>query len=84
MEVIYLYVLFALTTAIAAQYELVSPVMRQLCKDVPEDHLVQSKWVTSITLFLMNILFAPVIIIPTITPSASEWYKDSLLVALKG
>ncbi len=84
MEVIYLYGLFALTTAFCAHYELIMPVMRELSVLSPEDNLVQNKWITHTTMFLMSILFAPVIIIPSLVPSAGEWFRESLLTGLTG
>ena len=84
MDVIWMYGLFALTTAICAHYELIAPVMRELEVLAPEDDLVQSKWISHITMFLMSILFAPVVIVPALVPSAGNWFREALLVGLKG
>lgn len=84
MELIYLYGLFALTTAICAHYELVSPVLKELAALSPGDTLVQNKALTHVTMFCLSLLFAPVIILPSLIPSAGNYFRESLLTSLVG
>lgn len=84
MDLIYYYGLFALSTAIAAHYELILPVLREVEILEPEDSLIKNKVVTNITAFILSILSAPILIIPTIIPSAGETFRRTLVQELVG
>jgi hypothetical protein len=84
MGVIWFYLLFALTTAIAAHYELIAPVMREFALRNPEDNLVKHKWLSHGVMFLVGILVAPVLIFPTLIPSVGEAFRSVLVESLAG
>lgn len=78
MSFISFYILFAVTTAIVAVYELFWPVISQL-KITHKDIDVIKHWKTSLTtLFVGALLFAPVIFPLCIVPTWSNKFKDFL------
>lgn len=72
------YALFALTTAIAAMYELVIPVYREVEKENPKTPMVEYKKITLSTFFLLCVLVAPLVFIPSIVPSRGERFRAAL------
>jgi hypothetical protein len=84
MEVITAYGLFALTTAIAAHYELINPVLKELSLREPDDNLALNPIITHIVAFLLSLLVAPFIVIPTLIPSAGETFRHTLITSLIG
>lgn len=84
MAVIYWYLLFALTTAFAAMYELVVPVLEEVALHNPEDNLVQNKTLSYVVFFLMAVISAPFLIIACLVPSAGETFRRVLLESLVG
>lgn len=78
MSFIGFYLLFAVTTAIVAVYELFWPVISQLKTAHPELEVMQY-WKTSLfTLFTGALLFAPVLFPICIIPSWSEKFRGFL------
>ena len=83
MEVIYFYILFAVTTSLTAMYEIILPVLHDL-KDIdPKNNLVEYKYVTYITFFLLGIISAPILLPMAIVPSFGTRFKISLLNTLR-
>lgn len=77
------YLLFAITTAIVAVYELFWPVVSEL-KVLRPELQVMEYWKTSVfTLFLGALLFAPVIFPICIIPSWSEKFRKFLTLELE-
>ena len=79
MELIYIYILFAVTTGIWSAYELFSPILAELSITNPEDILVKNKWLTMVTMAGLAALFAPIFIGLVMTPGMSEAFKDTLI-----
>lgn len=79
MEVMFWYSLFALATSFTCLYELVKPVINQLdSKNV----IVEYKYISYITFFLLSVLLAPLVIFPCIVPSAGNRFREALLTSL--
>lgn len=76
------YLLFAMTTAIAAMYELIVPVFSQVLEENPDTPLIEYKTVTLVTFFLLCVLAAPLIFIPCIIPKSGQRFRNSLKTAL--
>lgn len=77
------YLLFAITTAIVAVYELFWPVISQLMIARPELQVMEY-WKTSLaTLFFSAVLFAPVVFPLCIVPAWSEKFKKFLTLELE-
>lgn len=76
------YALFALTTAIAAMYELVLPVFKEVTKEQPNTPLVEYKTITISTFFLLCVLVAPLVFIPSIVPSRGERFRSALKTSM--
>lgn len=69
------YVLFALTTAIVAIYELLHPVV---VRRINNNKTVNDKIIIYITFFILAMLTAPVILISCLMPSAGEKFREVL------
>lgn len=82
MGVIQWYVIFAITTALTAHYELVYPVLDKLSVAEPKHNLVEYKWITHIIFLIINMLMAPAMLLPCILPGMGARFKDALFEAL--
>jgi hypothetical protein len=82
MDVIYWYVLFAVTTSFASMYELFVPVIQILEVKEPKHNMVEYKWLTYTTFFLFSILMAPLILPACIVPSMGVRFREALLTSL--
>ena len=79
MAVITLYILFALTTAIVAVYEIMLPL-----RHVINENEVIENWNTTVfTFFIISFLVAPFMLLPTIVPSMGERFRWALLKELQ-
>lgn len=75
MTLIYIYMLFALTTAFAAVYEILMPVInRKLAEGAKVDGVVT----TYIVFFFMAILIAPMLFFSCIIPSMGVRFRNAL------
>lgn len=79
MSVLTVYLLFALTTAIAALYELFVPILREYALIEPNDVLVENPYLTYTVCFLSVLVFAPLFFPIVLIPSMSAWFKKSIL-----
>jgi hypothetical protein len=84
MDLIYGYALFAATTAIAAHYELINPVMEEVLAREPEDNISLHPKLTHMVAFLLSILLAPLVLVPTLIPSAGKTFRNTLVTSLIG
>jgi hypothetical protein len=75
MGLIEWYVLFAVTTACAACYELYWPVLKSLQLSHPELQIVQNIWLSMGVFFGLTLLVAPVTILPCVVPSMGERFR---------
>lgn len=78
MGLIEWYVLFALTTACAASYELFWPVVRSLAITHPELQIVQSRAITMAVFFIMAFVLAPMTILPCLVPKMGVRFRHTL------
>lgn len=80
MELIGWYILFALTTTLVANYELIHPVMQQahLLTD-SNNNLVNYSFLTYIIFSVFIFMFAPLFILACIVPSWGERFRKQLL-----
>lgn len=76
------YVIFAITTALAAMYELFIPVFRELEKISSNNNVIEYKWICYFTFFVFTVLLAPLMLPSCIIPSFGERFKKSLLKSL--
>lgn len=84
MSVLAWYFIFALTTAFAAMYELIGPVLQLVELTNPEDQLISNKPLTYLVFFMMSILCAPFLIVACIVPAAGNTFRQVLLKSLVG
>lgn len=79
MEFLFFYVLFAVTTAFSAIYQILIPVstFRQ-----SEGHTIEGKPIVYITFFLLTILVAPVVFFSCIIPSMCDRFQSALYKGL--
>jgi len=82
MDVMWWYLLIALTTALAGVYELVYPVLDQLQLAKPDSNVVTYMPIMYITFIGMFFAVAPLVILPCIIPSMGERFRKSLLETL--
>jgi hypothetical protein len=73
------YLLFCLTTGMAAIYELLMPVFR---KEVEVSGKVDNVFTISVTFFVITVLIAPLIFISCILPQTGEVFRENLYVGL--
>lgn len=82
MGVIEWYVLFAITTTIAAYYEIIGPTIFQLEIIEPENNLIRYKFITLITVAVSIFVIAPLMLLPCLVPSMGERFRTALLNSL--
>ena len=82
MSILVWYLLFALTTAFTAMYELFLPILREYALLEPEDNIVQNKYLTYFVLFISSLIFAPLLFPIVLIPAMSTWFKKSMLDTL--
>lgn len=83
MELIWYYLLFAATTAIAATYELFWPVIKQVAEENPKLTVTENKKTATVTFCIFAFAVAPIVLVPTIVPKAGERFRKTLYTALK-
>lgn len=83
MELIWGYLLFAATTALAATYELFWPVMSQVAEEDPKLTIVENKKTSVVTFCAFAFAIAPIVLIPSIVPKMGERFRKTLYTALK-
>lgn len=82
MDLIFLYILFALTTAFTFMYEVYSPVFKALEEHNPNNNVVENKIVSFSTFFLIAFVVAPALLFVCLIPSLGEIFRNSLLKSL--
>jgi hypothetical protein len=82
MELIYWYVLFAVTTSVTALYELFVPVMRELESKKKRPSVLDYKWVAYLTLFTFTLLIAPAMLVICVVPSLGNVFRNTLTESL--
>jgi hypothetical protein len=75
MDILNLYFLFALTTALAAHLELVNPVMKQ---EFHKSGSIEHPFLIPLVMFLLNLMAAPLVFFSCIIPSWGIEFRDSL------
>lgn len=73
-----LYVIFALTTALAGLYELVMPVVWVLKKSNPELNVVNYNWITYFSSIILIFIAAPIFFPLVIVPKMGVAFRHSL------
>ena len=76
------YILFALSTAIFALFELFLPVVLNVSKLDPTAMVARNKFTTILTLLVMAVILAPVIFPACIFPGMSARFREALEVGL--
>jgi SNF family Na+-dependent transporter len=76
------YILFALSTAIFALFELFLPVVLNVSKLDPNAMVARNKFTTVLTLLVMAVILAPVIFPACIFPAMSARFREALEVGL--
>ena len=74
MDYLYLYCLFAVTTALASVYELLMPVVQLENKQGK----VEYKGIMYFSFFTLSLLIAPLVFLSCIIPSVGERFRKSL------
>lgn len=82
MDILTWYLLFAVTTSLASMYELFIPVLSELEHLYPENNIVQYKWLSYFTFFMLTLLLAPLVLPSCLVPSVGEKFKAALLQSL--
>lgn len=83
MELTTAYILFALTTAVVAIYELIWPVMQQIRITHSELNVAKQWKLTVGVFFIMSFAVAPLILIPCLWPSKGERFRKTLYASLQ-
>lgn len=73
-----LYVLFAMTTAIAALFELYLPVLKSVQLRNPDNTVIHNRKLTLFTLVILALVLAPLIFPSCIIPSMGQRFRDTL------
>lgn len=82
MDFLTVYILFAVTTALAALYELYWPVIKNLRQNNPEG-MISKNWKTAlIALVVGGMVLAPLLVFSTIIPSYSNRFRNALYSSL--
>lgn len=81
-ELVVLYCVFAITTGLVANYELVSPVFAELSEISPEHNMLEYRWISYLVFTIINVVMAPAVIFPCLIPTLGNHFKLSLLDAL--
>jgi len=79
MSFFFFYSIFAISTGIAALYELMIPVMQQR---LSEDFEIKNMYMTYTVFFIIVILVAPLVFFSCIVPSMGDTFKKSLYTGL--
>jgi uncharacterized membrane protein YdjX (TVP38/TMEM64 family) len=78
MEIIELYLLFALTTGITSCYLFLSPAVA-LAKELGvENSFTENTWLSYLTYIIVTSITAPFSVLPIFIPSFSERFKRGL------
>ncbi len=83
MTILDYYIIFCITTALAANLELFFPVINAIELYAQEVPAIKHKWITVCTLTLMAFIFAPLIFPACVIPSFSERFRKSLQLSLE-
>lgn len=78
-----IYIIFALTTALAAVFTIIKPVLQSLAVSSPENVLVEYKSITYFVFIILAILVAPIMFLPTIIPSLNKTFQESFYNSVK-
>jgi hypothetical protein len=85
MEYLILYFIFALTTAIAVQYVIIGPALREAILLLDKgDPIYDNPRLAAVTFFLMSIIVAPVVFIVYLSTAGTQTFKDALVNSLTG
>lgn len=76
------YALFAVTTSLAAMYELFVPALNEVELRNPENNIVEYRWLSLVTFFLLALLAAPLILPSCLVPGLSERFRSTLVESL--
>ena len=79
MNLVLLYCLFTLATAICAVYELLHPVLQRRIHEKLE---VSNKYLTYLVFFIVTIITAPLIFFSCIIPSMGDTFREYLYIGL--
>ena len=82
MEVLMWYALFAVTTSLAAMYELFVPTVNELKRSNPEHNVVEYKYITYFVFFTFTLALAPLILPACLVPSIGNTFRKALLQGL--
>lgn len=81
MNIFEWYMLFAVTTALVAVYELLHPVMKKRIADIEPDN-VENLPLHYITFFLVSVLIAPMVFLSCIIPEWGMIFREKLYTGL--
>jgi len=82
MEIVYWYILFAITTSATAVYELYVPVMRALEEANEENTVIEYKYISYFVFIVFTLGLAPLMLFPCIIPSFGERFRIALIKSL--
>lgn len=78
MGLIEYYIIFALTTAFACWYEFYWPVMQEARSQGIQNVTTQNPVLSSVVYIIISAVIAPVLIIPFLSTTKSEQFKNGL------
>lgn len=78
MDLVTIYIIFALTTAFSALYELFWPVMKEVRTVEPETMVARNWKVATFSLFVGALILAPLMIPSVLVPSFSDKFRNKL------
>ena len=83
MSVLVVYLIIAVSVALAANQGILTPVLRTLGKEEPLNIVYQYRYISHITFLSCSVLFAPIVLITMLNHALVEKFKESLLESFK-
>jgi hypothetical protein len=83
VDLLILYVIFCVATAVTAYVSLVRPVLERLIEEAPESEVAESPILSVLVFLILSILVAPTLFVPAIFPNYGENFKEALFETLK-
>ncbi len=82
-EFLIIYAIFCIATSATSVITLIKPVLTKLELFSPLNDIVQHKYLAMMIFFMMGIIFAPLLLIPSIITKYNVSFQDSLYQTLE-
>jgi len=82
VEYLIIYLIFAAATAATSLITIIIPVIDKISVVKPFNDIAQSPILAQFVFFVVGLLVAPLILIPSIVPAYNKTFQDSLFTTL--